>query len=192
MTTTTNTAKPSVTINQFVQRHIVHCVSYMVSELTRQAEHFPDWEDDLYSAHQVPDYETAVHYWIESAGGEDLATVLNDWFTDDSLPDDWDVCEWNDTQVRNMRKTIEKHVLDFDAGEYEDFVNEYDINVDDYQSDVYEHWVVSPFLARYLENHGEKIISVFDFDYIWCRTTTSQSIAIDYVITKIYDEIYNS
>ena len=45
-------------------------------------------------------------------------------------------------------------------------------------------------MARGLEKHGHKIIKAFfGFDYVWCRPTSDQSIASDYVMGKIAEDM---
>lgn len=62
-------------------------------------------------------------------------------------------------------------------------------DIEPYQREVFEHWLVSDWLGRKLEAHGERV----DFDFqgltIWARTTTGQDIAQDYVIEQIVDEV---
>ena len=62
-------------------------------------------------------------------------------------------------------------------------------NIDPYERDVFEHWIVSEWLGRKLTEHGEKV----DFDFcnltIWARTTTGQSISMDGVIVSIWKSL---
>jgi hypothetical protein len=58
-------------IEQFVGREVFHCVSQLVTELTSKAEHFPDYEEELFNARYAPmteeDYREAVEeHWIVS------------------------------------------------------------------------------------------------------------------------------
>ena len=59
-------------------------------------------------------------------------------------------------------------------------------NIDPYEREVFEHWIVSEWLGRRLVERGEKV----DFDFcnltIWARTTTGQAISMDGVIREIY------
>ena len=58
-------------------------------------------------------------------------------------------------------------------------------NIDPYQWEVFEHWIVSQWLGEKLQERGEKV----DFDFcnlvIWARTTTGQAISMDNVIREI-------
>lgn len=62
------------------------------------------------------------------------------------------------------------------------------IDADDYRRDVYEHWIVESYFASRLADRGEV---VFDFGgmTIWGRTTTGQSIYMDYVIEQMVREL---
>lgn len=56
---------------------------------------------------------------------------------------------------------------------------------DPYQWEVYEHWIVSEWLADKLEAEGERIDRDFAGLCIWGRTTTGQAINMDSVIRRI-------
>ena len=53
---------------------------------------------------------------------------------------------------------------------------------------VYEHWIVSDWLAIRLEKHGEVIERDFYGLTIWGRGATGQRISLDPVIQNVYDE----
>ncbi len=57
--------------------------------------------------------------------------------------------------------------------------------------EVYEHWLVSSHLAYKLREHGQTVVDDFFGLQVWCRTCTGQSISMDYVICKIYDEVHS-
>tara|TARA_B100000282_G_C31645729_1_gene450640 strand:+ start:175 stop:525 length:351 start_codon:yes stop_codon:yes gene_type:complete len=50
--------------------------------------------------------------------------------------------------------------------------------------EVFEYWVVTNWLARKLIEHDQCVTEIENI-YIWSRTTTGQSIALDYVIIQI-------
>lgn len=60
-----------------------------------------------------------------------------------------------------------------------------DNNIDPYQAEAYEHWIVSDWLADKLGAKGEMIVRDFLGLTIWGRATTGQAIAIDRVIREI-------
>jgi hypothetical protein len=63
-------------------------------------------------------------------------------------------------------------------------------NLDPYQTEAYEHWIVTNWFARKLEEKGEIVCRDFHGLTIWGRTTTGQAISMDYVIQQIYDELH--
>ena len=54
--------------------------------------------------------------------------------------------------------------------------------------EIFEWWVVSDWLAKRLEAHGEPLL-VNDYGTWWGRTCTGQAILLDFVIEQIYDEL---
>jgi len=65
------------------------------------------------------------------------------------------------------------------------------INIDDYEEPIeaYEHWIVSDWLADKLEAYGELVTKDFLGLTIWGRTCTGQAILLDWVISKICDDL---
>jgi hypothetical protein len=55
--------------------------------------------------------------------------------------------------------------------------------------DVFEHWIVSDWLAYQLEKRGEVIEKDFYGLTIWGRTTSGQAISMDSVIAEIYQDM---
>lgn len=66
-----------------------------------------------------------------------------------------------------------------------------DNNIDPYEWEVYEHWIVSPWLAEKLAEKGERIEPDFFGLAVWGRTTTGQGIAMDGVIRDIVKELHS-
>lgn len=54
--------------------------------------------------------------------------------------------------------------------------------------EIFEWWVVSDWLAKRLEAHGEPLL-INDYGTWWGRTCTGQAILLDFVIEQIYDEL---
>lgn len=61
--------------------------------------------------------------------------------------------------------------------------------VEPIQREIFEHWIVSDWLAENLEQQGEKVDTDFFGLTVWARTTTGQGIASDSVIVAICDAI---
>jgi len=74
-----------------------------------------------------------------------------------------------------------------EACAYEEATN--DVGGEPYQREVYEHWIVSDWLADRLAEKGEKIDNDFAGMTVWARTTTGQGIASDSVIEAIHAEL---
>ena len=55
----------------------------------------------------------------------------------------------------------------------------------------YEFWIVSDFFAQQLKKHDHLLTNHWGF-WIWGRETTGQSILIDWVFQKIWDDYKNS
>lgn len=62
--------------------------------------------------------------------------------------------------------------------------------IEPYDREVYEHWAVSDWFGRKLQEAGEKV----DFDFanmtVWARTTTGQAIYCDGVVERIVRDLY--
>jgi hypothetical protein len=56
--------------------------------------------------------------------------------------------------------------------------------------EIYEHWVVSSWLAGRLEERGEAVSRDFFGLTVWGRATTGQAISIDGVIREIVTECW--
>lgn len=123
-------------------------------------------EDEYFSLFESQDYEQAVRDWIDDL--DDLADVRADaWIEGEYTKED-------------LIKELESE------GDWEDFANEY--NIEPYTREVFEHWIVSDWLARQLESQGETVVDFGAGCRVWCRTTTGQAISMDYVIQKIAEE----
>ena len=58
-------------------------------------------------------------------------------------------------------------------------------------SEVYEYWIVTPWLAEKLKARGELVTEFYDLD-IWGRQTAGQLISEDGIIDDIVKELYAS
>lgn len=70
------------------------------------------------------------------------------------------------------------------------WLDESRIDVEDYGREVFEHWIIDPWLGRKLEARGEKVDRDFAGLCVWGRTTTGQAISMDEVIGDIYDALH--
>jgi hypothetical protein len=63
--------------------------------------------------------------------------------------------------------------------------------LEQYAGEVYEHWLVSDWLADKLIEHNERVVKDFMGLTIWARTCTGQSISMDGVIHDIVKELHD-
>lgn len=69
-------------------------------------------------------------------------------------------------------------------GSWEELCDEYSIDTDEFDREVYEHWIVSDWLKERLEERGERVGELAGLT-VWGRTTTGQAIYCDHVIRQI-------
>lgn len=60
-----------------------------------------------------------------------------------------------------------------------------------YEREIFEHWIVSDWLAEKLEAEGERVDRDFAGLCVWGRTTTGQAIAMDDVIQRITARMFS-
>jgi len=160
----------TITIEQMVQREVCYCVSSLVSTLANGTPFGKGDLNDLVEqarelAAPIEDWESAAREagWHECGPGEPGMWTRepseNDIDNDDGDP----IC------------TL-KEACEFD-------------HIEPYEREVYEHWIVSDWLADKLAEHGEKVDKDFAGLTVWARTTTGQGIAQDAVIQDIYQEL---
>lgn len=154
-----------ITIQEFVQREIIYCVSSLVYTLTQENKldeelAFSLWQGSI-------DYE-AAEYEIEQA--EDHLYYHEGY---------WGV--WSKKQGY--------HLVDPIHNSKEEAIEEYFASeINNYRSEVFEHWIVSSWLFNKLQKHGETVVELYGLN-IWCRCTTGQAIWCDYVVQEIYKEL---
>jgi hypothetical protein len=65
-------------------------------------------------------------------------------------------------------------------------------DIEPHEREVYEHWIVSDWLADKLAEKGERVDKDFAGMTVWARTTTGQAISIDSVIEEITADVNNA
>ncbi len=180
-----------ITIQEFVQREIIYCVSSLVYTLTQENKLDEELAFSLWQG--KVDYETA-EYEINQAGGtlqqEDgywgvYGDNVHYWLIDpchnskDDAIDDY----FASTAPISASTGVGSSDRRFDVGSS-------DGDLDEYRQEVFEHWIVSNWLFNKLQEHGETVVELYGLN-IWCRTTTGMAIAYDYVIQEIYNNLIN-
>ena len=86
--------------------------------------------------------------------------------------------------IENLRKSGKQLLAEYSreaiaAGDVEDW------------KEIYEWWLVSHRLAEKLKQHDEPIVR-YGLSHWWGRQDTRQSIYLDYVISRIFDEGFDA
>ena len=164
-----NSTKNQRIKSKFVEREVIYCVSHLVSELARmpiptESEYY---EEDIIDICQQPDYEAAVEY------ADDLHVIYSNYLAG---------YVW----VYRVDHSISEP-FDTELEAYQDCVYENDLEYD--YIEAYEHWIVSDYLAKKLEERGEMVSYDLFGLTIWGRCTSGQSIMLDDVISRICEEM---
>lgn len=171
------------------------------------------WEDDIYPLLGSTDYEEAGTQHINDCDDlDDLETMADNvgyWsdaieltgWNEDSEYDEGDgeephtmgFSEWFEMmEVAGDEKpaldALRTYIIDH-TSDWEEFCRENDVDTDDFRSEVYEHWIVSDWLARKLKARGYCVGEVCGLT-IWGRQCTGQSMCLDHVIQQIALETY--
>lgn len=117
----------------------------------------------------IPDYEEAAR---ESGATLHKDPEREEWCCWTIPGDDDDSSTWADTKSGAWREwCIPRYI-------------------EPHYREVFEHWIVTDWLADRLEAKGEKVDRNFAGLTIWARTTTGQAIAADWVIEEIARELH--
>jgi hypothetical protein len=172
------------TIDQLVIQE-VHCsVSHLISELGQVADHL-EQSEEFYQLHYKP---IGDDEYIECASqnGCEITAKGDDFIiskVDGHEQDDGD--EFHGDEFHG-------DVFDSEGDAAKAFCEYYSLDVQEYAGEVFEHWIISDWLARKLEAKDECVVRDFMGLTIWGRTCTGQGIACDWVIQEIYNELMES
>lgn len=156
-----------ITVENLVAREVHYCVSYLVSTLAGgdSSENRGDLADMM---EQALELACPIVDWEETAIQAGWRVVGNELVHDD----------------------LDRVLPLEDACAYETAAC--DVDADLIEREVYEHWIVSDWLADKLAAHGEKVDKDFAGMTVWARTTTGQGIASDSVIVAIHTALVES
>jgi len=153
------------TIEQMVQQEINCCLSSLISTLASgESQPGSDLAElcdrALGLAEPVPDYEEAAIQEKWTGPHKDQFGAI--YFAGD---DNGQMITWSCANWEELCRDQEIEPID---------------------SEVYEHWAVSQWLAERLLALGEKVDTDFANLNVWARQTTGQQICADGVIARIY------
>lgn len=162
----------------FVQRFVQQCASELVGELAKvEAFALPDTDCTVWPLLGGEDWREPVADYILGLRKErDLAQLRDDLAEFEEYPTSEDVDELAAMLVEQLA------ALDVDDVDFRSFCDSR--SIDAYAVEVFEHWLVQPWLGERLAEHGE-IVHEFCGLTIWGRTTTGQSMVLDEVIREI-------
>jgi hypothetical protein len=148
---------------QFVQREVVYCVSNLIYELGKNE----DYMEDIMEFSSRPDYEQAV-------------------LDHDAIHVQYSNCKGGWVWVNKSDHEVSVTFYAEDEA-YQDAV--YENNLDYGYIEAYEHWIVTDWLADKLGAQGEMVTKDFLGLTIWGRQTSGQAILLDWVISKICEDM---
>jgi len=198
----------------YVRHHIGPCVSslmYDVGQNLEDCSRIFDFDyDEAINWFQVPDYETAVDYFIDSADLDDLETIadmVGDWsdviddipkayeesagagFTIESLglrgDDEYDLNqEALEASIKEIRAKVKAMISN---QSYQEISEHFNLEPD--YNEALEFWVLNEgYFMNELQARGE-IVFEFCNLRIWGRTTSGQAISIDGVIRRMVRDL---
>jgi len=155
--------------SRLVDREVVYCISSLVYTMAQAYGHEgPKDVQDM--AEQAFELSTALPDY-EEAAEQNGATLFQD---DDG---DW---KWKDEDGNESDDFWSDK-----ADAAQNYCEKNRVDTDDYGREVYEHWIVSRWLADKLQERGERVDRDFAGMIVWARTTTGQAISLDHVIRQI-------
>lgn len=163
-----------------VKNEVLACASSMVSTILQASD---TWraleidEDDAYRLAECLDFDEPAAQHIADMDSDDLRDYL----------ESRDVETAEDAPIEDLRRLALAELAEHGA---RDFCDEFSIEPD--RMEVYEHWIVSNWLANRLEAAGHPIARDFLGFTIWGRPTTGQSISMDSVILEIARDCLNA
>lgn len=168
-------------VSEFVQREVSYCASGIVHTLANGygdirgiTELSELCEKAFELSCPVDDWSEPIFDHVRNLDRKSVTAYL----------EHWSIQVYDHELIDDLRTAMMGCIRDEGEREYCE-----ENNLDPYQIQIYEHWIVSKWLAEMLEQRGEKIDSDFNGLVVWGRPTTGQSISMDRVICNIYDKL---
>ncbi len=180
----------------WVERNIGQCVSSLMYDVGQNlgecARIFDLDYDEALGWFQREDYSQVVDSFIDDADLDDLETIADmvGYWSDvvgevDPDTDEDDSLLPTPEQLDQIRTKV-KALITNDS-EYAEIGRHFNLDPD--YTEILEHWTLPErWTANDLEAEGE-VVFEFGGMTIWGRTTSGQSISIDYVISKIVKQL---
>ena len=164
-----------ITIQEFVGREVIYCVSSLIDELRKKEGCIE--EDVLYDLYKGPIDYGAAKYELEL----ERDYVFKHFCTEDNR-------YYFGVRNKDAVWRIDPIHNDEETAIYEWF-EQYGSSLEDYRSEIFEHWLCSSYLADKLEALGETVVRDFMGLTIYCRPCTGQALYLDWPIQKVYQDL---
>lgn len=145
---------------EIVDKHILWGISNLIHKISK-------WEDifeETYELWKVSDYDSAEEQ-LSSEGYELVEYNPGCWAL---------FAEGNEYNIDNALCEQEDKESAIREG-LDDLLNDH---IDEYNHEVYEHWIVSNWLMNKLEQEGEHVVEFYGLN-IFCRCATGQALYLD-------------
>lgn len=182
---------------RIVREEVIYCVSALVGDLRRMYHELPFStqrdlgfdEEDLNNLVETTDWdEPATRHIDDDMDADDLRSYLDDQNFEYVAPVDADDAD-EDTPATEGSSIEELRTLAYAALREQgakEFCEEFRIDPD--HDEVYEHWIVTGWLKRKLDEKGYTTGELSGLT-IWGRGTTGQAISMDHVILSIANDL---
>jgi len=162
----------TVTADDLVRREVYYCVSALVSTLAGANVRMSNHDDARYDA----DARACIELGEQAF---ELCLPIDD-YEEAAIQAGWQAS--TDQNYFNIGEAGGP-MLTVYADSWQDLCEEF--YIEPYQREVFEHWIISDWLADKLAEKGEKVDKDFAGMTVWARTTSGQGIASDSVIEAI-------
>ena len=171
-----------------------------------------DWEEDILPLLESINYEEAVRAWVMNSSGTDVeslesaveldgywenvvdasgyTTYLSEFTPTPEQEEAFDLQEWLDADPERdekFRELVFKQLEE--TSDMQELCREFQVDTDDFRDEVYEHYIISGWLARHLKERGYVVGELCGLT-IYGRTCTGQSICLDRVIQNLAIELW--
>ena len=160
------------TPREIVRDEVLVCASSLISQLSEALAN-TTMAEELWDMFETPNHESALEE-VEGEGYELVEYEPGTWafFAEgDAWNEENALCEGDD------REEVIEEGVDELCGSH----------ISEYRYEVYEHWIVTDWLGKKLEDQGEKVVDFYNLN-IFCRCCSGQAIAMDPYIIEIAKE----
>lgn len=176
----------TISLDQFVSREIIYCVSGLVHALSKLEQLGDAYiADDLMSIQVQDDWQSPAFEHIANADLSDPAIVLDLQASHSVLTSNTE--DTYAISVEHVVQDLLESIKTEEKAQHYCTFNE----IEPQQNEAYEHWIMTDWFATLLEQAGEMVIHDFFGLTIWGRTTTGQAISMDGVIECIFEDLSN-